>query len=148
MTQEPNTTPEGVERLSPYAIDGGCDAYGSMEHDDHGDYVSYEDYCVLSARVAELDKALDAEIENRDGFEKAFSDAYELVTGNQMEWSSAYGVLEALADMKPAKTARNDALREVMKRCEGWFGTPGADDIARILHGEIEDLIEGDKTDG
>lgn len=50
-----DTSPESVERLSPYAVDGGCDAYGEMESDGVGDYVKYEDYEALSARVAELE---------------------------------------------------------------------------------------------
>jgi hypothetical protein len=49
----PDTTPAAVERLSPYAVDGGCDAYGQMEQDDIGDYVTYEDYAALSAQLTE-----------------------------------------------------------------------------------------------
>ena len=33
-----------ITRWSPYAIDGGYDAYGEMEEDDVGDWVSYEDH--------------------------------------------------------------------------------------------------------
>ena len=41
-----------------------------------------------------------------------------------------------------AQAARTEALREAAAKAEGWFGTPDADDIAHILHGEITDLIE------
>jgi hypothetical protein len=54
MTDTPDLTPEAVERLGPYAVDGGCDAYGAMEHDPHGDYVRYEDYQALAAENARL----------------------------------------------------------------------------------------------
>jgi hypothetical protein len=40
-----------TQRLRPYAIDGGCDAYGQMEDDPSGDYVRYEDYEALAARL-------------------------------------------------------------------------------------------------
>lgn len=56
---------EAVERMSPYAVDGGCDAYGQMEPDPFGDYVSFEAYESLraeldrsEARVATLEGAL------------------------------------------------------------------------------------------
>lgn len=47
------------------------------------------------------------------------------------------------AAMQPQ--ARAEALLEAATKAEGWFGTPGADDIARILHGEIIELIERDQ---
>ena len=40
------STTGAVERLAPYAVDGGCDAYGQMESDPFGDYVRFEDYAV------------------------------------------------------------------------------------------------------
>lgn len=46
------------------------------------------------------ERALEQEIANRDAMEEAFSDAYELVMSERMEWSSAYGVKEALHDME------------------------------------------------
>ena len=46
-----DTSPNAVERLSPCAVDGGCDAYGQMEEDHIGDYVTYEDYAALSAQL-------------------------------------------------------------------------------------------------
>ena len=49
MTDTTNTA--AVERLSPYAVDGGADAYGQMEEDSQGDYVTYEDYAALSAQL-------------------------------------------------------------------------------------------------
>lgn len=53
-----NETLDGLQRFSPYAVDGGCDAYGQMEDDDLGDYVSYEDHAAEVARLtAELDEA-------------------------------------------------------------------------------------------
>ena len=33
-----------INRFSPYAVDGGHDAYGDMEPDEFGDYVNFEDY--------------------------------------------------------------------------------------------------------
>jgi hypothetical protein len=61
------TTKDAVERLSPYAIDGGRDAYGAMEADTFGDYVAWEDYLALAAErdaaraeVARLQEALAA----------------------------------------------------------------------------------------
>lgn len=36
--------------------------------------------------------------------------------------------------------ARDAALREAAGKAERWFGTPDADDIARILHADILDL--------
>lgn len=38
-------------------------------------------------------------IDQRDAMERAFSDAYELVMGKPMEWSSAYNTAQALRDM-------------------------------------------------
>ena len=46
-----DTTPAAVERLSPYAVDGGSDAYGQMEEDPYGDYVTHEAYAALSAQL-------------------------------------------------------------------------------------------------
>lgn len=46
------------------------------------------------------ERALIEEIANRDHFEKAFSEAYALVMGEPMEWSSVYNVPEALRDME------------------------------------------------
>ena len=57
-TQTPDITPEAVERLSPYAVDGGCDAYGQMGPDTSGDYVSLTDYDTLAARLAECEARL------------------------------------------------------------------------------------------
>jgi len=45
-----------LQRFSPYAVDGGCDAYGSMEEDDFGDYYKAED---VDAEIARLREALD-----------------------------------------------------------------------------------------
>jgi len=49
MTQD--TTPAAVERLSPYAINGGRDAFAEMETDPQGDYVTYDAYAALSAQL-------------------------------------------------------------------------------------------------
>ncbi|QDP60517.1 MAG: hypothetical protein Unbinned338contig1000_10 [Prokaryotic dsDNA virus sp.] len=38
-----DTDKNALQRFSPYAVDGGCDAYGQMEEDDHGDYYNRED---------------------------------------------------------------------------------------------------------
>lgn len=58
MTTMTDTSQESVERFSPYAVDGGCDAYGQMEQDDFGDWVRFEDYTALSARLAEAQMQL------------------------------------------------------------------------------------------
>lgn len=46
-----------LQRFSPYAVDGGCDAYGQMEEDDHGDYYNRED---VDVTIAELRAQLEA----------------------------------------------------------------------------------------
>jgi hypothetical protein len=46
-----DTTPAAVVRLSPYAINGGRDAFAEMETDPHGDYVTHEAYAVLAAKL-------------------------------------------------------------------------------------------------
>lgn len=51
-------SPEAVERFSPFAVDGGCDAYGEMEPDENGDFVSLEDYRAQAARIIELEAQL------------------------------------------------------------------------------------------
>lgn len=45
-------------------------------------------------------RALMQEISNRDRLERAFSDAYEIVMGEPMEWASNYNEAEALGDME------------------------------------------------
>ena len=56
MTDKDLTAPEAVERFGPHAVDGGCDAYGAMEDDPHGDWVRFEDYAALSAAL-EVERA-------------------------------------------------------------------------------------------
>ena len=56
------------------------------------------EYDKLVAKHCEQD--LTEEIANRDRFEKAFSDAYALVMGEAMEWSSNYNEPDALRDME------------------------------------------------
>ena len=55
-----NTSTE-VQRVSPYAVDGGCDAYGQMEDDAYGEYVHFTDYAALSAERDALRGALRTE---------------------------------------------------------------------------------------
>lgn len=69
------STTGAVERLAPYAVDGGCDAYGQMESDPFGDYVSYEAYQALVAeRDAAIQRAEAAEAD-QDRLRDAYIDA-------------------------------------------------------------------------
>ena len=52
-------TDELIERLSPYAVDGGFDAYGQMEADEFGDYVRFEDYQARILADAKIIEAAD-----------------------------------------------------------------------------------------
>lgn len=61
------STTWAVERLAPYAVDGGCDAYGQMESDPFGDYVSYEAYQALVAERDAAIKRAEAAERERDG---------------------------------------------------------------------------------
>lgn len=50
-----------IQKYSPYAVDGGADAYGQMEQDDSGDWVSFEDHQArVDAPEAKLAKAVEA----------------------------------------------------------------------------------------
>jgi hypothetical protein len=67
------TTKDAVERLSPYAIDGGRDAYGAMEADTFGDYVAWEDYLALAAE-RDAERAEVARVtQERDALREALS---------------------------------------------------------------------------
>ena len=60
----PQTAVPELLRFSPYAIDGGHDAYGAMEEDAHGDYVNLSDYQTLAAdniRILAANAALAAD---------------------------------------------------------------------------------------
>ena len=48
-----------IERLSPYAVDGGFDAYGQMEADEFGDYVRFEGYQARILADAKIIEAAD-----------------------------------------------------------------------------------------
>ena len=56
------TAPEQITRFSPYAVDGGADAYGQMEEDIHGDYVNFEDHAAMLATLSAENATLRAEI--------------------------------------------------------------------------------------
>ena len=46
-----------LQRFNAYAVDGGCDAYGQMEEDDHGDYYNREDVdAKLAEHAAEIER--------------------------------------------------------------------------------------------
>lgn len=54
-----DTDPAAVERFSTYAVDGGCDAYGMMEPDDYGDYVTFEAYTAIEAKISSMESKLE-----------------------------------------------------------------------------------------
>jgi len=71
MTETAKNTATSLQRFSPYAVDGGCDAYGQMEEDDHGDYYNRED----------CDAALAAALVRETALQTALVDAAELAHG-------------------------------------------------------------------
>lgn len=60
----PGVNAEAVERLSPYVLDGGRDAYGQMEYDPIGDYVTFDAYEAMRER-AEAAERRRREAQNR-----------------------------------------------------------------------------------
>jgi len=99
MTKD--TTTAAVERFSPCAINGGRDAYGEMETDPHGDYVTYDAYAALSAQLE--DAAATA-----DDMEKEAHSAIAL-------WGAA------LKDRETARAeGRAEGLREAAHIANGY----------------------------
>jgi len=99
MTQD--TTPAGVERLSPYAINGGRDAFAEMETDPQGDYVTYDAYAALSAQLEDA-------VATADGMEKEAHSAIAL-------WGAA------LKDRDAARAeGKAEGLREAAGIADGY----------------------------
>lgn len=89
-----------LQRFSPYAVDGGCDAYGQMEEDEFGDYYNRED----------ADAALDAAQARIAALEKVAKTAFGLVCHDQWGthmytddgmWSDAQKLIDALSAIYP-----------------------------------------------
>jgi len=56
-----------INRWSPYAVDGGCDAYGEMEEDEVGDWVNYEDHTAhIDAQDAKIKALVEALVRIED----------------------------------------------------------------------------------
>lgn len=75
---------DAITRFSPFAVGGGCDAYGDMEDDTHGDWVRYEDYEALTARAAAAEMALAKVTDDRDEYAERTEElerACEIVSG-------------------------------------------------------------------
>lgn len=110
-------TREEVERLAPYAVDGGCDAYGQMEHDPFGDYVSFEAYEALRDRAEAAEArsyALAVAImggENAPGYADSVptQDLVDQQRSMAVEWLHAVSSDEARAEIERL-TKERDAL--------------------------------------
>ena len=62
-----------IQRFSPYAVDGGADAYGQMEEDDHGDYVNFEDHqASVAAALEAAAELLGSEADNLEASASRF----------------------------------------------------------------------------
>ena len=89
MTETAKNTATSLQRFSPYAVDGGCDAYGQMEEDDQGDYYNREDCdAALAAAIAReegLREALSAMRHAVCG-DTGFANAVRLDTGKAYDW--------------------------------------------------------------
>jgi hypothetical protein len=66
-----------LQRFSPYAVDGGCDAYGQMEEDEFGDYYNREDadaaMSAAQAEITNLRKALDRKTDAAETWRDKYS---------------------------------------------------------------------------
>lgn len=114
MTTKTDISPESVEHLAQKLEQAFREVSG-------GRLASIEATTLRaqSARIAELENEVDAEILARDGFEAAFSAAYEAATGREMDWSNVFGINEALQEIGEASAqVRAEALREAAE-CVG-----------------------------
>lgn len=118
---------DAVERFSPFAVDGGCDAYGDMEDDTQGDWVRYEDYEALTARAeaagktcsewAEISQANYRRAKAAEARERALRDTtdelrelraqYNLVVGDNIRLR---GVVDSM------KSSRSEIESETLER--------------------------------
>lgn len=133
---KPNITPEAVERLVKDIAPTLCTPIQS---------VAATTLRAQAERIKELEAEVDEEISNRDGFERAFSAAYEAATGREMVWSSDFGIAEALQEIREASVGtRNEALREAADVCD----FVDQDDSLILPHSAyVLALIKGDTND-
>ena len=137
-------TPDAVERFIQTTMKEAVLSEGMPRNaDDTKDaYATVSLLRALSARIAKLEAAISEEIGNRDGFESAFSKAFEAATGKEMVWSSAFGVNEALSEIKAVSaTTRANALREALYVWDRSIGKP-----MHHIHREILALIDKEPT--
>jgi FtsZ-binding cell division protein ZapB len=94
MTIEQTDAPE-LQRFSPYAVDGGCDAYGQMEEDEFGDYYNREDAdATIQVAQAEIAKLRETNRSLNRRTQQAESVAYN----NAGRWKRKLERVKAFAD--------------------------------------------------
>ena len=92
-----------LQRFSPYAVDGGCDAYGQMEEDDFGDYYNREDAnAELDAAQAEIAKLRGRVIQWETLAKEAVQSCVRLTEENNVLTTEKHADAEAIGALREA----------------------------------------------
>jgi hypothetical protein len=89
-----------LQRFSPYAVDGGFDAYGQMEEDEFGDYYNREDADATiqsaQAKIAKLREELEVVLPFADFGDRmleSWEQHYDVDASDRFDWAKASGVI-------------------------------------------------------